>query len=130
MRSKLGRLMAAESEIDALNASVTKAGLRGEPEAALVSGFCERVVAAGLPISRTSVSIDTLHPVYEGRLFRWGHDPSQPAVREYGRCPFRKFHPAQIRIVRQNHRIIESDVCNPARARNVCRRPVQVAEPA
>jgi hypothetical protein len=22
-------------------------------------------------------------------------------------CPFRKFHPAQIRIVRQNHRLIE-----------------------
>jgi hypothetical protein len=45
-------------------------------------------------------------------------------------CPFRKFHPAWIRIVRQNHRIIESDVCDPARARNVCRRPVQVAQPA
>ena len=29
--------------------------------------------------------IDTLHPVYEGRLFRWGHDPSQPGVVEYGR---------------------------------------------
>ena len=39
-------------------------------------------------------------------------------------CPFRKFHPAQVRIVRQNHRIIESDVCNPARARNVRRRIV------
>src|SRR5262245_43489130 len=29
--------------------------------------------------------IDTLHPVYEGRLVRWGHDPSQPVVQEYGR---------------------------------------------
>ena len=77
--------MTAEGEIDALNAWLTKAGLRGEPEAALVSGFCERVVAAGLPISRALVLIDTLHPVYEGRLVRWGHDPSQPAVREYGR---------------------------------------------
>jgi hypothetical protein len=45
-------------------------------------------------------------------------------------CPFRKLHPAWIRIVRQNHRIIECDVCNPARARNVRRRPVQVEEPA
>src|SRR5664280_1676567 len=43
-------------------------------------------------------------------------------------CPFRKFHPGWIRIVRQNHRIIDSDVCNPARTRNVRRRPVQVAE--
>src|SRR3974390_2592199 len=77
--------MTAEGEIDALNAWLTKAGLRGEPEAALVSGFCERGVSAGLPISRALVLIDTLHPVYEGRLVRWGHDPSQPAVREYGR---------------------------------------------
>jgi hypothetical protein len=45
-------------------------------------------------------------------------------------CPFRKFHPAQIRIVRQNHRIIESDVCNPARAWNVRRGSIQVADPA
>ena len=45
-------------------------------------------------------------------------------------CPFRKFHPAWIRIVRQNHRILVSDVCDPARARNVRRQPVQVAEPA
>jgi hypothetical protein len=39
-------------------------------------------------------------------------------------CPFRKFHPDWIFIVRQNHRIIESDVCDPARAWNVRRRPV------
>jgi len=50
-----------------------------------VSGFCERAVATGLPISRALVLIDTLHPVYEGRLVRWGHDPSQPVVHEYGR---------------------------------------------
>jgi len=31
------------------------------------------------------VFIDTLHPIYEGRLVRWGHDPSQPVVQEYGR---------------------------------------------
>jgi adenylate cyclase len=77
--------MIAEERIDALNAWLTKAGLRGEPETALVNGFCERAVAAGLPISRAQVFIDTLHPVHEGRLVRWGHDPSQPAVVEYGR---------------------------------------------
>jgi len=77
--------MTAEDAIDALNAWLTKAGLRGAPEAELVSGFCERAAAAGLPISRALVIIDTLHPVYEGRLVRWGHDPSQPVVQEYGR---------------------------------------------
>lgn len=51
------------ADIDALNAWLAKAGLRGEPEAALVSGFCERAVAAGLPISRAQLFIDTLHPV-------------------------------------------------------------------
>jgi hypothetical protein len=39
----------------------------------------------------------------------------------FAACPFRKFYPTWIRIVRQNHRIIESDVCNPARVRNVRR---------
>jgi adenylate cyclase len=77
--------MIAEDGINALNAWLAKAGLRGEPEAALVNGFCERAVAAGLPISRAMMLIDTLHPVYEGRLVRWGHDPSQPDVLEYGR---------------------------------------------
>jgi hypothetical protein len=41
--------------------------------------------------------------------------------RAIGTCPFRKFYPAWIRIVRQNRRIIESDVCDPARVRNVRR---------
>ena len=49
-------------------------------------GFCERCVAAGLPLARAVVFIDTLHPVHEGRLFRWGYDPAQaPSVLEYGR---------------------------------------------
>ena len=39
-------------------------------------------------------------------------------------CSFRKFHPAQIRVVRQNHYIIRIDVCDPAWARNVRRRHV------
>ena len=81
----MGSEMIAEDGIDALNAWLTKAGLRGEPEAELVSGFCERAAGIGLPISRAIVLIDTLHPVYEGRVVRWGHDPSQPAVHEYGR---------------------------------------------
>ena len=74
-----------ESDIIALTAWLAKAGLSGEPEDTLVSGFCDRAVAAGLPISRAQVFIDTLHPVYEGRLVRWGYAPSRPVVQEYGR---------------------------------------------
>jgi len=50
-----------------------------------VNGFCERAVAAGVPISRALLLVDTLHPIYEGRLVRWGYDLSEPAVRDYGR---------------------------------------------
>jgi adenylate cyclase len=69
-----------------LSAWLTQAGLAGTAESDIVSGFCERCVAAGLPLARTVVFIDTLHPVHEGRLFRWGYDPTQaPPVIEYGR---------------------------------------------
>src|SRR5262249_24851230 len=80
-----GMSMIAEDDIKALNAWLAKAGLAGGPGAALVNGFCERAVAVGLPISRALLLIDTLHPVYEGRVVRWGQDPSEPAVQEYGR---------------------------------------------
>ncbi len=47
------------------------AGLSGIAETDLVRGFCERSRAAGLELSRGIVFIDTLHPVFEGRGFRW-----------------------------------------------------------
>src|SRR5262249_38045752 len=43
-------------------------------------------------------------------------------------CPTRKFHPAWIRLIGQNHCIVENDACDSAFARNVGRRPVQVAQ--
>jgi adenylate cyclase len=69
----------------ALCAWLTEAGLAGTAESDIVVGFCERCVVAGLPIDRTQVFIDTLHPVHEGRLFRWGQDSDEAAMSEYGR---------------------------------------------
>ena len=46
-------------------------GLTGLPENDLLRGFCERCRAEGLDLSRGLVVIDTLHPVFEGRGFRW-----------------------------------------------------------
>jgi adenylate cyclase len=46
-------------------------GLTGLPENDLIRGFCERCRTAGLDVSRASVFIDTLHPIFEGRGFRW-----------------------------------------------------------
>ena len=68
-----------------LSAWLTQAGLGGTPETDIVSGFCERCVAAGLPLARTTVLIDTLHPVHEGRLLRWGFGPTESPLVDYGR---------------------------------------------
>jgi adenylate cyclase len=66
--------------------AIIEAGLAGLPEPDLVGIFCDQMAAAGLPISRAMVLIDTLHPVHEGRAFRWQRDeaPAVPVV-EYGR---------------------------------------------
>ena len=50
---------------------LVKQGLTGLPENDLIRGFCEHCRAEGLDISRASVFIDTLHPIFEGRGFRW-----------------------------------------------------------
>ncbi|MGH7092537.1 MAG: adenylate/guanylate cyclase domain-containing protein [Stellaceae bacterium] len=63
---------------------VTAAGLAGKSEAALLDGFCRRAREAGLPVARAAVIIDTLHPVHEGRAFRWRSDGARPETIEYG----------------------------------------------
>jgi adenylate cyclase len=65
---------------------VTEAGLAGAAETDLLRGFCERLVAEGILVARANVIIDTLHPIHEGRAFRWRRDQAEldPVV-EYGR---------------------------------------------
>src|SRR4051794_5949015 len=63
---------------------VIQAGLAGVPELDLLRGFCERAVATGLPIARAQVLVDTLHPIHEGRMFRWQADRVGEVV-EYDR---------------------------------------------
>jgi len=67
---------------------LTEAGLAGAPETEIVARFCDRCAAAGIPLGRVHVFIDTLHPVHEGRLFRWGYGPDEPAMHDYGRTSF------------------------------------------
>src|SRR6266403_1134724 len=60
-------------------------GLTGLPENDLIRGFCQRCCAAGLPVSRGLVFIDTLHPIFEGRGFRWNDsETNESDVFEYG----------------------------------------------
>ncbi len=68
-----------------LAAWVTEAGLLGQPETALLTGFCERAVAAALNLARASLIVDTLHPIHEGRVFRWQRGEHETTLLEYGR---------------------------------------------
>src|SRR5438093_3215432 len=65
---------------------ITEAGLAGKSETAMLDGFCRRAVAAGLPVARALVIIDTLHPVHEGRVARWRSegDEGRAELTEYG----------------------------------------------
>src|SRR5438132_2013332 len=68
-----------------LSAWLTGSVLAGHSESAILAGFCEREVARGLPLARALVLIDTLHPIYEGRAFRWTRAQKETTLTEYGR---------------------------------------------
>jgi adenylate cyclase len=60
-------------------------GLTGVAENDLIRGFCERCRAGGLDLSRGLVFIDTLHPIFEGRGFRWNDaETNESDSFEYG----------------------------------------------
>jgi adenylate cyclase len=60
-------------------------GLTGLAENELIRGFCERCRAEGLHLSRGLVFIDTLHPIFEGRGFRWNDvETNESEIFEYG----------------------------------------------
>jgi len=74
-----------DSDIDRISAWVTARGLEGASETDLLHGFCDRCRATGLDLSRALAIIDTLHPVYEGRAFRWRSDgQAEQTVVEFG----------------------------------------------
>ena len=59
-------------------------GLTGAAENELIRGFCERCRAQGIELSRGQVFIDTLHPIFEGRGFRWNDvESNESDVFEY-----------------------------------------------
>jgi len=73
------------ADIDRIADWVIRRGLEGVPEAELLRDFCLKCGEASLPVRRGLMFIDTLHPVHEGRLFRWRDDGrEEEAVRDYG----------------------------------------------
>jgi adenylate cyclase len=54
-----------------LAAWISRAGLAVADETNFLGEFCARASEAGLPLSNAIVFVDTLHPIYEGRVLRW-----------------------------------------------------------
>jgi adenylate cyclase len=75
-----------EARLAELAEWITAEGLVGSTEAEMMTGFCERAGAAGLPLAAAMMIIDTLHPIHEGRAVRWyqARDKETEFV-EYGR---------------------------------------------
>ena len=79
----MGTLGQASDRLLAIAAWTTEAGLSGLAEGELLRGFCERAVAAGLPLARATFGIDTLHPELEARIFYWRRDAERPISADY-----------------------------------------------
>jgi adenylate cyclase len=74
-----------ERDFAALVAWIAEAGLAGRSETAMVAGFCDRLLALDIPLARAAMIIDTLHPIYEGRVFLWQGRDKETTLVEYGR---------------------------------------------
>ena len=74
------------ADIDRISDWIIRRGLECAQETDLLIKFCEKCKAAGLPLTRALVVIDTLHPVHEGTVFRWSDDNvEENAATQYGR---------------------------------------------
>ncbi|MGO8920509.1 MAG: adenylate/guanylate cyclase domain-containing protein [Stellaceae bacterium] len=74
-----------EADVTRLADWLVEGGLAGTPETALLGELCRRARAVGLPVARALVLVDTLHPIHEGRAFRWRWDqPAAAEIIEYG----------------------------------------------
>ena len=80
-RSEIGR--AATDDIADISAWLVNEGLRGVTQPALLQGFCERLVAAGIPLQRAHARQRALHPVFGGVGFVWHRDGGGATREDY-----------------------------------------------
>ncbi|WP_255607171.1 adenylate/guanylate cyclase domain-containing protein [Phyllobacterium lublinensis] len=74
-----------DADIVDIEAWLDLQGLAGTSETLLVNGFCDRCLAAGIKLERANAFVDTLHPIYEGRVFLWRREGElEQAIIEYG----------------------------------------------
>ncbi|WFU08058.1 adenylate/guanylate cyclase domain-containing protein [Rhizobium sp. CB3090] len=83
-----------DKDIGEIASWLMQSGLKGMGEADLLAGFCEACRERGLNVDRAMALMDTLHPVYEGRAFRW--DGNQVVEREF------EYGPTQQGIAAEN----------------------------
>ncbi|EJC75874.1 adenylate/guanylate cyclase domain-containing protein [Rhizobium hidalgonense] len=72
------------SDVSTIAAWITEQGLTGASESELMTGFCAACRKAGLRLDRGMALMDTLHPVHEGRAFRWDSVEEIETEFEYG----------------------------------------------
>jgi adenylate cyclase len=82
-RSEQGR--GATGDTTNISAWLVKEGLSGATQTDLLQGFCERLVAAGLPLHRAHAGQRALHPVFGGVGFDWQHDGGRATREDYAR---------------------------------------------
>jgi adenylate cyclase len=79
------RLPLPDTAVSKIASWVVERGLAGGSEVELLEGFCVRCRDAGITLSHAMIIIDTLHPVYEGRAFKWrAKQSNESPVFEYG----------------------------------------------
>ncbi|MGV6872158.1 adenylate/guanylate cyclase domain-containing protein [Pseudochelatococcus sp. B33] len=74
-----------ESDVCSINVWLVQQGLEGLDLTTLLGEFCIRCRAAGLELSHGIVFADTLHPIFEGKGFRWDEDAGESRIFEYSR---------------------------------------------
>ena len=73
-----------EAEIAKLATWLAKAGLKDAPRLRSSRAFAAAQSRADCP-RRVMMLIDTLHPIHEGRAFRWEKEKPDVTLTEYGR---------------------------------------------
>ena len=68
-----------------ISAWLVTEGLRGAAQTALLQGFCERLVAAGIPLQRAHATQRALHPVFGAVGFEWHRDGGRATREDYAR---------------------------------------------
>ena len=65
---------------------IADAGLSADHPLPLLEGFCARATAAGLPLHRAVIGLDTLHPVLSGSTFEWQREDAAVRQEDFARA--------------------------------------------